>query len=202
MEMKKHMLYKNTIKLLFLFIILLVSISAISAVDNSTDVTQEMGFNEVMGDRGSGSFTDLQTIIDNTPAGSTMRKHLQEAYLLKLANRLSSVDYQFVYTSEHDQLSLSTSYYPRLFRHPSLIRPTVVAPIFPLQAIADSAPGKTLWRHQLLKALIHLLRLISYCQPLLCLLAIVLAVITSSWIYYLVVGIYALAGIRFYAGRQ
>ena len=48
MEMKKHMLYKNTIKLLFLFIILLVSISAISAVDNSTDVTQEMGFNEVM----------------------------------------------------------------------------------------------------------------------------------------------------------
>ena len=63
--MKKHMLYKNTIKLLFLFIILLVSISAISAVDNSTDVTQEMGFNEVMGDRGSGSFTDLQTIIDD-----------------------------------------------------------------------------------------------------------------------------------------
>ena len=86
------------------------------------------------------------------------RKHLQEAYLLKLANRLSSVDYQFVYTSEHDQLSLSTSYYPRLFRHPSLIRPTVVAPIFPLQAIAVSNPGKTLWRHQLLKALIHLLR--------------------------------------------
>ena len=127
---------------------------------------------------------------------------MQEAYLLKLANRLSSVDYQFVYTSEHDQLSLSTSYYPRLFRHPSLIRPTVVAPIFPLQAIAVSNPGKTLWRHQLLKALIHLLRLISYCQPLLCLLAIVLAVITSSWIYYLVVGIYALAGIRFYAGRQ
>ena len=66
------MLYKNTIKLLFLFIILLVSISAISAVDNSTDVTQEMGFNEVMGDRGSGSFTDLQTIIDNAPAGSTI----------------------------------------------------------------------------------------------------------------------------------
>ena len=54
------MLYKNTIKLLFLFIILLVSISAISAVDNSTDVTQEMGFNEVMGDRGSGSFTDFR----------------------------------------------------------------------------------------------------------------------------------------------
>ena len=26
----------------------MVSISAISAVDNSTDVTQEMGFNEVM----------------------------------------------------------------------------------------------------------------------------------------------------------
>ena len=101
---EKHMLYKNMSKLL-LFIILLMSISVVSAVDYSTDVTQEMGFNdldavsysndlnEVIGDRGSGSFTDLQTIIDNTPAGSTMRKHLQEAYLLKLANRLSSVDY-------------------------------------------------------------------------------------------------------------
>ena len=61
-----------------------MSISVVSAVDYSTDVTQEMGFNdldavsysndlnEVMGDRGSGSFTDLQTIIDNAPAGSTI----------------------------------------------------------------------------------------------------------------------------------
>ena len=38
----------------------------------------------------------------------TSRRHLQEAYLLKLASRLSSVDYQFAYTNEHDKHSLTT----------------------------------------------------------------------------------------------
>ena len=97
---EKHMLYKNMSKLL-LFIILLMSISVVSAVDYSTDVTQEMGFNdldavsysndlnEVMGDRGSGSFTDLQTIIDNAPAGSTI--NLDKNYVYNNATDSSPI---------------------------------------------------------------------------------------------------------------
>ena len=78
-----------------------MSISVVSAVDYSTDVTQEMGFNdldavsysndlnEVMGDRGSGSFTDLQTIIDNAPAGSTI--NLDKNYVYNNATDSSPI---------------------------------------------------------------------------------------------------------------
>ena len=84
-EVKKNMLFKNMGKLLFLFIILLMYISAISAVDDSTDAVQGVALNDsdvlsysndlndLVGDRGTpGSFTDLQTIINNASAGSTI----------------------------------------------------------------------------------------------------------------------------------
>ncbi|OWT33602.1 hypothetical protein BGI41_01580 [Methanobrevibacter sp. 87.7] len=78
------MSYKRISKLLLLLIILLLSLSAVSAIDNSTNVvqnnsisdsdtiTQSNNLNNRVGDTNSGSFTDLQTIINNAPAGSNI----------------------------------------------------------------------------------------------------------------------------------
>lgn len=93
---------KNLNKVLFLFIILLVSISAASAVDNSTDahngitlgesdtLTYSNGLNNVVSNRNSpGTFTDLQTLIDSAASGSTI--DLDKDYVYNNATDSSSI---------------------------------------------------------------------------------------------------------------